>query len=171
MQARSKKQLKCIHAPHYNLYLSILCFSFRMLRNKFYYSQLPKCMIPALKTVYNLSNVKRNMSECKTLRSHSNAPWAMMVGRTKKCLEPCEILEYHSNMYKSRTWDNNTNKITMTVFFNSYDVSVQEEYLIYGEVDLVGIIGGNLGLFIGFSFSGFINEIINSIANYFFFKS
>ena len=59
----------------------------------------------------------------------------------------------------------------MTVFFNTYDVTVQEEYLIYGEVDLVGIIGGNLGLFIGFSFSGFINEIINLIANNFFFKS
>ena len=95
----------------------------------------------------------------------------MMAKRTKNCSEPCEILEYHTIKYKSRTWENITNKITMNVFFNSYDLSVQEEYLIYGEVDLVGIIGGNLGLFIGFSFFGFINEIINSIANYFFFKS
>ena len=141
-----------------------------MTRSKFY-SEISKCMIPALKTVHKLTNAKKNISDCKTLKLHSNIPWGIMVERTKKCLEPCEILEYHSNLYRSRTYDNVTNKITMTVFFNSYDVSVQEEYLIYGEVDLVGIIGGNLGLLIGFSFSGFINEIINSIANYFFFKS
>ena len=140
-----------------------------MTRSEFYSKM--KCIIPALKTVHKVSNIKKNISDCKTLKLHSNIPWARLVNITKKCLQPCEVLEYHSNLYWSRTYDNVTNKITMTVFFNSYDVSVQEEYLIYGEVDLVGIVGGNLGLFIGFSFSGFINEIINSIANYFFFKS
>ena len=130
------------------------------------------CMIPALKTVHKLSNIKKNISDCKKLKLNSNVPWGMMARRTKDCFEPCEILEYHTIKYESRTWENVTNTITMNVFFNSYDVEVQEEYLIYGEVDLVGIIGGNLGLFIGFSFSGFINEIINSIAKYlFFFKS
>ena len=129
-----------------------------------------KCLIPALKTIHKLSNNDKNISDCKILKD-TNIKWTIMMKKFEECLEPCEILEYHGNYYKSRNWSNGTHKIIMTVFFNTYDVTVQEEYLIYGEVDLVGIIGGNLGLFIGFSFSGFINEIINLIANYFFFKS
>ena len=163
MQAKSEIQTKCFNT------LQICILFFRLMYSKFFSNA--KCMIPALRTVHKLSKNNKTISDCKTLKFHSNQPWASMMEKTKGCLEPCEILEYHSNNYKSRNWKNATNKIAMLVFFNSYDVSVQEEYLIYGEVDLVGIVGGNLGLFIGFSFSGFINEIINSIANYFFFKS
>ena len=43
----------------------------------------------------------------------------------------------------------------------SNEMKVQEEYLVYNEVDLVGIVGGNLGLFVGFSFFEKVKQIIN----------
>ena len=45
-------------------------------------------------------------------------------------------------------------------YYVSNEIKVQEEYLVYGDVDLVGIVGGNLGLFIGFSFYDKIIQFI-----------
>ena len=41
------------------------------------------------------------------------------------------------------------------------EMKVHEEYIVYNEVDLVGIVGGNLGLFIGFSFFEKVKQVIN----------
>ena len=48
-------------------------------------------------------------------------------------------------------------------FKASNEMKVQEEYLVYNEVDLVGIVGGNLGLFVGFSFFEKVKQVINFI--------
>ena len=43
------------------------------------------------------------------------------------------------------------------------EMQVQSEYLIYDFNGLLGFIGGTLGLFIGFSFYGFISTILGYI--------
>ena len=43
-------------------------------------------------------------------------------------------------------------------------VSVREEYLIYDSVALISAIGGTLGIFIGFSFSGTSGQILKFIS-------
>ena len=50
---------------------------------------------------------------------------------------------------------------TYYAYYVSNEIKVQEEYLVYGDVDLVGIVGDNLGLFIGFSFHDVLGKIIN----------
>ena len=84
-----------------------------------------KCLIPALKTIHKLSNNDKNISDCKIMKQ-TIIKWTIMMKKFEECLEPCEILEYHGNYYKSRNWSNGTHKITMTVFFNTYDVSVRQ---------------------------------------------
>ena len=41
--------------------------------------------------------------------------------------------------------------------------NVYEEVLIFDEIGLVGTIGGSLGLFVGFSFLGFINPCMEAL--------
>ena len=40
-------------------------------------------------------------------------------------------------------------------------MTVQEEYYVMPALDLVGVIGGNLGIFIGFSFLDFLYTILD----------
>ena len=42
-------------------------------------------------------------------------------------------------------------------------MKVHEEYLIYDEIGLIGSVGGTLGIFIGFSFSGVVTCFINIV--------
>ena len=43
-------------------------------------------------------------------------------------------------------------------------VVVHQEYLIYDTIGLIGSVGGTLGMFIGFSFSGTISQIITYLS-------
>ena len=40
-----------------------------------------------------------------------------------------------------------------------------KEYLIYGVTDVIGFVGGTLGLFIGFSFLDSVMRIVNTFKN------
>ena len=49
------------------------------------------------------------------------------------------------------------------VFANPGKVTVTTEYLLYDFISTLGNVGGTLGLFIGFSFSGLISYVLNGI--------
>ena len=123
------------------------------------------CVIAGLKTVLKLSNKTSAFKICGKLKQ-PNWKWQKIVNLTQECLQPCEVLEYRGTIQKSRSWDTSKN-LQIFVSFDSYDVQVEEEYLVYGPVDIVGIIGGTMGLFIGFSFSGFMSYIITLLNDYF----
>ena len=126
------------------------------------------CLIPGLKTIYKLANQTEFIPLCGKV-SLADWRWQRMVKLMQECLEPCDTLEFQGIIRKSRK-GNTTKSLLMHVSFNSYNVEVHEEYLVYNEVDLVGIIGGNLGLFIGFSFSGFFDQAIKVFSKYFLYK-
>ena len=75
----------------------------------------------------------------------------------------CTILQYSGDL-ESQEKSNSPE-----VYF-SYDISspgtvvVYEEYLIYDTIGLIGSVGGTMGMFIGFSFSGTISQIIAYIS-------
>ena len=50
--------------------------------------------------------------------------------------------------------------------YESMAIEVSKEYLAYDFANFIGTLGGSLGLFIGFSYTGFIGGIID----YFFVK-
>ena len=47
--------------------------------------------------------------------------------------------------------------------FESTNIQVYREYLIYDEIGMIGSIGGLLGLFLGFSFLNVISYFIGKI--------
>ena len=123
------------------------------------------CLIPGLKTIYKLANKSKFIPMCGKV-TLADWRWQRMVKLMQECFEPCDTLEFQGIIRKSRK-GNTTKSLLMHVSFNSYNVEVHEEYLVYNEVDLVGIIGGTMGLFIGFSFSGFMTYIITFLNDYF----
>jgi len=58
-----------------------------------------------------------------------------------------------------------TNLATLTYFYaagiSGLTVTISKEYVLLDTAALIGSVGGSLGLFIGFSFSGFIETMFN----------
>ena len=79
---------------------------------------------------------------------------------------PCEKLEY-SGQYITQLLSSEASSnrlfIVMFSFKSPYTMTLNEEYYIVPTLDLIGIIGGTLGMFIGFSFYGTYSDIIDII--------
>ena len=58
---------------------------------------------------------------------------------------------------------NSTMQIQFIVGSLSKTVNVYEEILIFDGIGLVGSLGGSLGLFVGFSFFGYVTPILDAI--------
>ena len=56
-----------------------------------------------------------------------------------------------------------SNKYIIIYMFTKNQVQISEEYFMFGINELIGTIGGHSGLFIGFSFYGFVSEILGYI--------
>ena len=80
------------------------------------------------------------------------------------CLRSCSYLQYDGKA-KPMYGMEDIRKISVVYWFgNRNDVKMFKEYLIYGVTDVIGFVGGTLGLFVGFSFL----DSVMTIANYFF---
>ena len=49
----------------------------------------------------------------------------------------------------------------MVISYNSKDVETQNEVLIQEPYNFIGTVGGSLGLFIGFTYTGFVGQILD----------
>ena len=88
--------------------------------------------------------------------------WKKIMEYIRECKMPCTIVEYQGTIKKYLGWGNFSEGATMiNLFFLTDEVKLQEKYLIYGIVDLIGIVGGNLGLFVGFSFYDVIKCVLD----------
>ena len=54
-----------------------------------------------------------------------------------------------------------SNEILMGIMFNSMDVNYHNEVLMQEVYEFIGTVGGSLGLFIGFSYTGVIGQILD----------
>ena len=120
------------------------------------------CIPIPLITIQELSQFEPKLEVCKnlTISEHFSLMWIFK----NHCKNPCHLVEYFG---RSQKWidHNKPGILSLQIFFVSNEVKVQEQYFIYNTVDLIGIIGGNLGLFIGFSFFDKIKQIISFITN------
>ena len=80
---------------------------------------------------------------------------------TEICQKSCSILQYLGKVqYKEEASDTHSVEFKYR-FAYLRSVKVYEEYFIYDEIGLIGSVGGTLGMFIGFSFTGVISCFIN----------
>ena len=121
------------------------------------------CIPISLITIQELSQIDPKLQICKNLTSIGKQ-WKHVWKSREHCKNPCHLEEYFG---RSQEWINHgkPGTLTLQIYFVSNEVKVQEQYFIYNTVDLVGIIGGNLGLFIGFSFFDKIKQMISFITN------
>ena len=61
--------------------------------------------------------------------------------------------------------------VQFSITFTSKHVDIFEEILIVDEISLIGSLGGSLGLFIGFSFFGYITTFLDVIVDKMFYMS
>ena len=87
------------------------------------------------------------------------------------CSKPCSIVQYNGkiDLWESwLTWDSNQNESRFAIhlrFGPPLTSTLYEEYLIHDLFGTIGSVGGTLGIFIGFSFSGVLGLITSFFKN------
>ena len=123
-----------------------------------------ECLPIQFTTIKELSGLESNIETCEYSKNYVGELFHYFWTAVKYCKNPCEIVEYFG---RSQEWFgfDSQGTLTLNIFFVSNEVKVQEQYFIYTEVDLIGIVGGHLGLFIGFSFFDKIKQMISFFLN------
>ena len=82
---------------------------------------------------------------------------------TSKCPLPCEHVEYTGDFFRANGLNEiaNTNEIAIGFQFDTMDTEVHTEVLIFDLATFIGTAGGSLGLFLGFSLTGFADQILD----------
>ena len=113
----------------------------------------------------NVSNI------CKYAHEHLNVTSGIEKS-IQKCLAQSTFKHYPTvgkdqftaTLYNASEWTNKA-LIELGIQFSSNIQIVHEEVLILDDIGLLGSLGGSLGLFIGFSFFGYLSKIIDGFAN------
>ena len=121
-----------------------------------------ECLPIPLTTIKELSDTKYHFKTC--LNTSSVHQWRQLRYERSQCKNPCKIVEYIGRSQEHLDKDDKT-LLTLIIYFVSNEIKMQDQYFIYSDVDLIGIVGGNLGLFIGFSFFDKIKQLISFITN------
>ena len=119
---------------------------------RFYCGKLGEQYVPS----NNQQNIFEGIQDC--LRQRKYTQYSAKVERIKVKFNP-------------KPYTNSSKNLHFNFSPASNKRNVYEEILIFDEIGLVGTIGGSLGLFVGFSFLGFINPcmetLIDKLANLF----
>ena len=82
---------------------------------------------------------------------------------TDQCPIPCKKLSFNwqkgdiGKPYKPMP----SNQMKIQISYATLDVEINEEVLIQEWSSFIGTVGGSLGLFIGFSYTGFVGQVID----------
>ena len=79
------------------------------------------------------------------------------------CPLPCEKEEYKGQKINLNRWPGHPNGMLMSIKYSSTNIQFLEEYQVQDIYNFIGTVGGSLGLFIGFSYTGFIGNIMDYI--------
>ena len=145
MKCLARQQLECFHSKQHGC--------------------KKKCMMNRYKGVFDMYP-NTTLKTCKT-ENASKCNFGAMTScyfsdTTKICLDPCKVEIYTTNPYLFERQKDKQN-ITFFLKYQSMTMDVSEEYLVYDFPNFIGTLGGSLGLFIGFSYTGFIGSIIDCL--------
>ena len=114
--------------------------------------------------------VKSNAKLCTTWKEELSLRKIFLKyfngGIFSECQTSCKIVQYKGESSFWKGFVRNPQLIHVLYAFPSHHVQVFEEYLMFSFNDLVGTVGGHSGLFIGFSFYGFIAQLIAKLQNH-----
>ena len=129
-----------------------------------YFYHLPNCMFENSRTCCpKLKNQKKIFP--KILRCLTQKNFKQYTTRVEQVELATESVKQTLN---NVTEDMNAQ---FSMMFASNDTDIFEEILIVDEISLIGSLGGSLGLFIGFSFFGYITSFFDVIVEKLFYTS
>ena len=96
-----------------------------------------------------------------------------IIPKIEKCLHQKSFKQYTLRVEQVdlengiEEFDNSTEdmNVQFSLRFTSNDADIFEEILVVDEISLIGSLGGSLGLFIGFSFFGYITTFLDLIVD------
>ena len=158
----------CSHDSYYE------CFALHIKKSDF--AGCPsKCLPESMKSLgrINLTYIPTCNSENETACSWNHIYSDIFQNQLDdSCPKPCEILEYTGKIdyIESKSVSetaNDTLKLYLR-FSRPFSMTVNEEYIIYDLIGVIGSAGGTLGMFIGFTFydlivrfTSFCEKIVN----------
>ena len=153
-----KAKSKCFDESFYE------CFGLKFLSNNFDGCQT-KCL-PYDNFLLNATYEEKQYATCQT---HEELECSIEIAKsvfaniteTNVC-NSCSILQYSGKVQYKEKHPYEQHYVELKYrFANPRSVKVHEEYLIYDRIGLIGSVGGTLGIFIGFSFTGVVTCFIN----------
>ena len=123
-----------------------------------------KCITNQYRSVFDMYS-NTSLQKCQT-EAESKQNYIAMTkcyfseNTTNNCLDPCNMEIYTENSYIIERMNDKRN-MTLIIKYESMAIKVSEEYLVYDFANFIGTLGGSLGLFIGFSYTGLIGSIID----------
>ena len=96
--------------------------------------------------------------------------WRSLTSKWNKILTNCPYscmqTEYRGKMKSLDGYFNYSKSTGLDYLYLSRLIEVHTEYSIYELHDVIGSVGGTLGLFIGFSFLGLLKYFFETVKNY-----
>ena len=130
-----------------------------------------KCIPPFYKSIVALASNKSEFGLCQEHQANKCIGEKITLrlqeaARLEECQRSCTQIDYYANVMDSNTidrfWPDNHDK-EICYGYATTVIKVDEEYLIYGFADMVGSVGGSLGMFLGFSFFDQIFHLLEMI--------
>ena len=156
-----EKESKCGTQSFYECYANLILDSE-------FENRTTKCLPEPLWSLGSIGKVVlSDIPQCQD-KAEENDSWEhlfydLFLVNSFECPESCISREYTGKVdYLQPKDDNNTFEMTVR-FARPFKMTTFEEYLLYDFGELVGTVGGTLGLFIGFSFYDVIMKITNCL--------
>ena len=116
------------------------------------------------KSYFEIHPSSLDWDECKTNSEY--AACFRIMGNCSyditKCQAPCEKVEYRAHLFRENGMRYaNDNEIKLWISFNTMETEIKTEVELCDVATFIGTAGGSLGLFIGFSFTGFADQILD----------
>ena len=106
-----------------------------------------------------------SLTECKNLEDEvcNGGPqvWNPMPSLFN-CPKPCKIITYTGSIIEYSYYNASVDEASFT-FEADTVIKVAKELLVYDTNDMIGSIGGSLGLYLGFSFYGIASTPIDKL--------
>ena len=130
-----------------------------------------KCIPSTYKSFFEIQPTSLDWDECKNQSEHIKCSAVMnsMFGMDRErlasiCPTPCMKIDYKGKIFEFNggyTFFKNDNEIGLQISFSTMDSEIHNEMLIFDLANFIGTAGGSLGLFIGFSFTGFVSQMLD----------
>ena len=107
----------------------------------------------------------KNLTKCANLEDEicNGGPkvWGPIISLFN-CPKPCKIITYTGSIVEYSYYNNTENEASF--WFEAGPVkTLGKEVLVYDTNDMIGSIGGSLGLYLGFSFYGITSTFIDKM--------